>query len=171
MFFYAIYSTNLLKNLCNTCVTDATHDYNIDRSSERSPLGSRSYRIAYGHSDGSMVKTTTNITATISLLMLVTRFLSNRTAHSLLVIHPLKPTTSFIHKSILNMSTSPQPTNEVDKTKDYSDIVLNLKDVNTRIKNQMIKSKRDEDDVRLVAVSKTKPIEMVQVAYEVRNLI
>lgn len=64
------------------------------------------------------------------------------------------------------MSTSPQPTNEVDKTKDYSDIVLNLKDVNTRIKNQMIKSKHDEDDVRLVAVSKTKPIEMVQVAYE-----
>ncbi len=48
-----------------------------------------------------------------------------------------------------------------------SDIKRNLQDVRRRIQNTMEQCHRVDDNVRLVAVSKTKPASMVAEAYEV----
>ncbi len=49
------------------------------------------------------------------------------------------------------------------------DIASNISSVKQRISNAISANDRREGSVRLVAVSKTKPLEFLQVAYEVRN--
>lgn len=49
---------------------------------------------------------------------------------------------------------------------DYSFIRKNIDDVNKIIDDECVKADRNRQDVTLVAVSKTKPVEMLQVAYD-----
>ena len=49
------------------------------------------------------------------------------------------------------------------------DIASNISSVKRRISDAISSNDRPEGSVRLVAVSKTKPLEFLQVAYEVRN--
>jgi pyridoxal phosphate enzyme (YggS family) len=49
---------------------------------------------------------------------------------------------------------------------DYSFIRKNIDDVNKIIDDECVKADRNRQDVALVAVSKTKPVEMLQVAYD-----
>ena len=49
------------------------------------------------------------------------------------------------------------------------DIASNISSVKQRISDAISSNDRSKGSVRLVAVSKTKPLEFLQVAYEVRN--
>ena len=66
--------------------------------------------------------------------------------------------------SQLNMSAS--TTSDTDPE---LDIASNISSVKQRIADAMASNDRLEGSVRLVAVSKTKPLELLQTAYEVRS--
>ncbi len=52
---------------------------------------------------------------------------------------------------------------------DVVDIAANIGHVRQMMDNAIASSERQSDSVRLVAVSKTKPLELLQAAYEVRS--
>ena len=118
---------------------------------------------------GGALITPTHIIKKVLSLMIFTHLLSTnlRLVHSFQFQQHqrvlLSSSSSFIinRNGILKKMSSSAETEEAD----YNDIILNLKEVQTRINNQIQKSNREENDVRLVAVSKTKPIDMIKVAY------
>ena len=71
-------------------------------------------------------------------------------------LHPILP-------SMAASSTSS------DHAEPELDIASNILSVKQRISDAVSSNDRPEGSVRLVAVSKTKPLEFLQVAYEVRN--
>lgn len=74
-------------------------------------------------------------------------------------MHSTTTTTKMSTTSITNTETTSSPDDNVD-------VVTHLKEVQHHIQNTILESNREENSVRLVAVSKTKPIEMIIKLYE-----
>jgi len=85
--------------------------------------------------------------------------LATKTSHSLYFIRPFQ--SKYIRRIVMSSTTA----------EDEIDVSSNIASVRQRIQDAMISNDRLDGSVRLVAVSKTKPLELLVAAYEVRSIV